>query len=298
MHMIPSKYNLQNCTYTVFLLIAFTILQTCKNGDKIKSDEFVRLLPKDTLYIDVLNNLKAYDYNSEKGIFLLGDVADAASVLLPPGFSPEGNKIGFIVFSNKGEVLGTFNNTGEGPEGHGIGSMSNILLEYNQIGVFTRRGFYVYDYDGNLLHRFKDFNTLGFYGQPLYKIGAYAKGKVAMSYPRFTRKVSQHWDSAYFYLDSFALMDLNVSRDTKELKEFKKYKFPQANADETTYGWAPRISINRIRNIVNVFFEQTNTLHQYDLSSGKLVQELELQPKFYSSKNNYPVNEKSKEFST
>ncbi|KYG79848.1 hypothetical protein AWW67_11080 [Roseivirga seohaensis] len=276
----------------VFALTVFSNVSSCSNDGRKESSQAsgeVNLIPKDSIKIDVLSPIKIYDYDSENNLFLLGDVADAMSILRPPGAAESGNIIGFIILDKEGEVLGQFNNTGEGPINHGIGSMSNLFLDNNRIGVFTRRGFFVYDFDGSLVGNSKVLNTRSLTVGSYIRMSGFKNGNLALGYSEWTKEVYENRDNPYPFITSFKIFDLNgllESDDSIDEHTIHTYGFPDEMADETISAQSiPRMTLNRRTGVLNVLFSQFQKLHQYSIADGSLLNVIDLKPVYFSSGN-------------
>ncbi|KYG73230.1 hypothetical protein [Roseivirga echinicomitans] len=275
----------------VFALTVFSNVSSCSNEGSKESSQAsgeVSLIPKDSIKIDVLSPIKIYDYDSENNLFLLGDVADGFSELLPPKVMPKGNEIGFIIVDGAGEVLGQFNNTGDGPVNHGIGAKNNLFLDDNRIGVFTQIGFFVYDFDGNLLGRSKTLNTQRTYLDIPFDISAFQNGNLALGYTTMSMKAFQNQDNPYPYMKSFRIFDLNGllgSDDGINEYTIQNYGFPEGIADETIDGTSPRMAFNKRTGVLSVLFSKFQKLHQYSIADGSLLNVIDLKPAYFSSGN-------------
>jgi hypothetical protein len=264
----------------------------CANDENIEVSGDMRMVARDSIKIEVLNEIKAFDYDAENKVFLLGDVADAMSIMLPPGVKAPGNELGFLLIDSKGQRLGQFNNTGEGPVNHGIGAMNNLLLDNGRIGVFTRRGFFVYDYDGNLIARSKALNSRSLTDLPTYRISAFQDGHLALGYSKITDRASQHWDSLYRYASAFSVFDLEeLLAADNEVDEYiiRQYDFPEGVVDETISEFIPRITLDRQNGVLNVLFAKFHQVHQYAIADGSLLNVIDLKPQYFDSGNEPPA---------
>lgn len=288
----------KNYLFFLTLISTLSILVSvtgCSNKESNEGSSVITLIANDSIKIDVLNEINAFDYDSENDVFLLGDVADATSIMMPPGMAPEGNKLGFMIINNKGEILGQFNNTGEGPINHGIGAMNSLFLDNDRIGVFSQKGFFVYDFQGNLLGHEKALNTLSFTGQPTYNISAFQSGNLALGYTKITQEASGHWDSLYRYADSFKIFEVNgLLVSDKDIDEhvIQSYDFPDEIADKNIGEFTPRITLNKERGVLNVLFSMFHKLHQYSISDGSLLNVIDLKPFHFNSDNEYPAKDR------
>lgn len=280
----------------VFALTVFSNVSSCSNDGRKESSQAsgeVNLIPKDSIKIDVLSPIKIYDYDSENNLFLLGDVADAMSILRPPGAAESGNIIGFIILDKEGEVLGQFNNTGEGPINHGIGSMSNLFLDNDRVGVFTRRGFFVYDFDGTLVGNSKALNTRSLTVGSYIRISGFKNGNLALGYSEWTKGAYENRDNPYPFMTSFKIFDLNgllESDDSIDEYTIQAYGFPDEMVDETISAQSiPRMTLNRRTGLLNVLFSQFQKLHQYSIADGSLLNVIDLKPVYFSSGNESAV---------
>lgn len=291
------KSNQYFIQYNFYLLLILLCLVNCSKERGASVHNSWQIEAIDTLQVDELNDLKVFDYNSEEGVFLLGDVEDASSVLLPPGISPQGNKVGFIILSRQGDILGRFNNTGEGPKHHGIGSYSNMLLGKNRVGVFSQRGFYIYDYQGNLIKKIAELNSRAYFYQPQYKIGVASGNKIALGYAKVTKGIFEHGDSIYYYLNSFVKLDIDKLISNEKFSIEKVYGNPKTKADPSISEFTPRITVNRGRGIINVFHAKSHLLRQYAIDDGTLVNEISIHPQKFSTDTSYPIDDRSEDFS-
>ena len=290
---IMRKIKHVNFLALVFTFFTLSAISSCTSGEErdgqSSTSNQVRLIPQDSIKVDVLNPISVFDYDAQNGHFLLGDVADARSVMLPPGMSPEGNKIGFMIVNREGEILGQFNNTGEeDPNSHGVGSTNNLLLDKDRVGVFTQIGFFVYDFNGDLLVKRKELNSRYLTGQPLYSISAFLKGNLALSHTLWTSGATDNRDNPYPFLTSFRVFDLNEllgSDGGIDKHVLYEHGFPDELADETIKDTAPRITLNKKTGVLNVLYTKFQKLHQYSIDDGSLLNVIELNPTFFSSGN-------------
>lgn len=289
-----------NIKFHLVSLVTFLfIFSSCSENDASQAKEGVRLMALDSIRLDILEPLSAYDYLAEEGIFLLGDVADAMSVMLPPGASLEGNKVGFVTLNSKGQILGKFNNTGEGPVNHGIGSSSNLLLEKDRIGVMSRRGFYIYDFTGNLIDQVPTIHSRSLIVGPYIRMGAFANGKLALGYTTLTREAYENQDNPYPYMTSFKIFDLEkaMASDDDQASIISSYGYPEGSADETiVFNDIPLITLNRKAGILNVLFAKFKQLKQYRLTDGELLNSINLNPANFHSGNEPSMPTNSKEY--
>ncbi|KYG77082.1 hypothetical protein EV198_1254 [Roseivirga ehrenbergii] len=291
------KYN--KCLFLLRAVFALTVLSnvsSCSNEGSKESSQAtgeVTLIPKDSIKIDVLSPIKIYDYDPENNLFLLGDVADGFSEMLPDGAMPKGNEVGFIIIDGSGEVLGQFNNTGDGPVNHGVGAKNNLFLDDNRIGVFTKIGFFVYDFDGNLLGRSKALNTQRTHLDIPFDISAFQNGNLALGYTTMSMKAFQNQDNPFPYMKSFRIFDLNGllgSDDGINDHTIQNYGFPEGIADETIGGTSPRMAFNKRIGVLSVLFSKFQKLHQYSIADGSLLNVIDLKPAYFSSGNESVVD--------
>ena len=279
----------------VFTVVIVANLSGCSsNHESSQVSGEVTLIPKDSIKIDVLSPIKIYDYDSENNLFLLGDVADAMSILIPDGGAQAGNELGFIIVNTEGEIMGQFNNTGEGPDNHGIGSMSNLFLDDGRIGVFSRRGFFVYDFNGNLVGNSKALNTRSLTVGSLINMSGFKNGNLALGYSERTKGAYENRDNPYPFMTSFKVFDLNgllESGDSIDEHTIQTYGFPDEMADETISAQSiPRMTFNRRTGLLNVLFSQFQKLHQYSIADGRLLNVIDLKPAYFSSGNESAVD--------
>ena len=288
--------NFKN-NYLVLLSIFLSfLLSSCERKSNSSKQEGkgknifsgVELVQIDSIMIDLIGNLKIFEYNSETGYFLGGDISGAVQTMIPGG--PKMNEIGHVIIDHEGTIINQFNHTNDGPEGHGEGALDNFFIGDSSIGVLSKMGLYQYQLDGSFVKKYKELNTLGFIGFSDFKVtAANADGILAIGLAKVPAAAFKAQDSLFRIVKPFHFYDLTKFESGYEKLEglaIAKYGYPDhwvysPNSKYLVLQLPPRVAFNRKTNEALVMYPEVPYMEVYSMETGSLKTVVDLQPEHF-----------------
>ncbi|MGE0931600.1 hypothetical protein ACOXY6_12125 [Cytophagales bacterium EPR-FJ-38] len=313
----PVKLNkLVKLNFLSALIIALIAISCEPNNSQSneKSDnEFqfskAELIPIDSIKIDLQRELSFYDYYEPSGLFLAGDVADAFTAWMPPGGPKAINQIGHQIINREGQIISSFNNANDGPEGFGRGALSSFFIDEKRLGVLSLKGLYIYDFAGNLLDKIANLNYLNVIGFSTHKVAAFnlRDSVLAIALPKLDSTSFGNIDKAFENSTALSFIDVNkLGQDFNDVenlgREFidvematiSSYGFPEYFVYNSNFRFIkvqkpPMLAHNRSENELLVLYPEVPKLYSYDMLDGSFLDSIDLNPSYFKTQEELKV---------
>lgn len=281
-----SNYTIQLLT----VLVAIMIYSCGSNKSRKNSDEqqeSYSFVLKDSIIIDRIGGINVYDYHSESGLFLIGDVPNDIQDYMSFSLSFEPNRSGYSLMNRKGEIISSFNNSNSGPSGFGTVASSSFIANKNRVGVLSKKGLFIYDFNGNLLSKFEALNSVNLLGFPEHQIASIGDNYIAVATPKKTDSVFKYWDKRFLIseaLNIYSIKDFEKSMEPLPvtIKKFPNNEIYKNNPDVVKQS-PPFMAFHHKSNTLALLHPESTNLTLFSLETGQLIKSTDLKPKYFET---------------
>lgn len=295
-----------NKLFCSLLVLLFGLITSCNSQKETDSDQIgstnypyqkAELVKVDSIMIDVVGNIRIYDYNPTADLFLAGDVPNAQEASFSQGLGLD--NLGILVVNTAGEIIHQFKRTDDGPSGHGNSAADIFFVGDTAIGVWSQKGLYTYSLDGELLFNRAELHSRQLLNDVSYSVATLGeKDNLSLANPKRTDRILANRDSTFLLTRALTIYNFNkllqgvrVDESQEFVLNYPDHSIYQPGSKQLLKHLPPRISVNREESKLNVLFHEYAMLYTVALDESHSIDSVALQPYYFGDYVQMPVSE-------